>query len=136
MTSPEVAVLGYKWYEHPELRQFKAGWDRIDRECSTFFASLGYEKIPDSNAFRAVAPSDRRVALFAHQGFGKLFFSWLMHIPYPQFCVQFGLCHTGMTVVEFQDENGIVFPKLLTFSSDGHLYREGLPLDYNHKTKI
>lgn len=133
---PDVREKGHRWYEHPELAPFKAGWERIDRECTAFFAALGYERIPDTPAFKVTAPSGERVALFAHQGFGLAFFSWLLHIPYPQFCMQFDLCHTGMSVVEFKEEAGICYPKVLTHSSDSHLYREGLPLDYNHRIRF
>lgn len=134
--SKEVVALGHKWYEHPKLAHLKEGWLRVARESERFFADLGYERINGTAAFKAVAPTDQRVAMFAHQGFGLSFFSWLMHIPYPQFCMQFDMCHSGMTVVEFKEVDGLCYPKILTLSSDSHLYREGLPLDYNHKLKF
>jgi len=134
--SAEVAALGHRWYEHPELTAFKGGLERIDRECTAFFAALGYERIAGTSAFKAVAPTDERVALFAHAGFGLAFFSWLLHIPYPQFSTQFDLCHTGISAIEFEEENGLVYPKILTYSSDGHLYREGLPLSYNNRIRL
>ncbi len=31
------------------------------------------------------------------------------------------------------DNNGVVIPKVLTHSNDGHLYREGLSTKYNGK---
>ena len=42
------------------------------------------------------------------------------------------MCHTGMTVIDFKEEGGYAIPKLLTLSSDAHLYREGLPTKYNN----
>ena len=38
--SQEVAKLGHQWYEHPSLAFLKKGWERIDRECTAYFASL------------------------------------------------------------------------------------------------
>lgn len=35
--------------------------------------------------------------------------------------------HTGVTIIEFKEQNGYAIPKVLTLSSDSHLYREGLP---------
>ena len=49
------------------------------------------------------------------------------------FANHFDICHTGMTVIEFKEENGFAIPKLLTLSSDAHLYAEGLPTRYNNE---
>jgi probable phosphoglycerate mutase len=76
--------------------------------------------------------SNKRIALFAHQGFGLAFLSALLDIPYPMLSTHFDICHTGMTVIEFADNGGFSVPKVLTLSSDSHLYREGLPTKYNN----
>ncbi len=133
MQSAEVRALGDRWYEHPKLTCFAPGYHRIAAEGTAFFRSLGYERIEGSGAFRAVAPTEERVALFAHQGFGLAFFSWLLNIPYPQFCTQFDFCHTGMSVVTFDEEDGLCYPKLLSHAETGHLYQAHLPLNYNNK---
>ena len=39
-----------------------------------------------------------------------------------------------MTVVEFKDEGGITIPTILTYGSDSHIYKEGLPT--NHYNRI
>ena len=138
LASAEVRALGDRWYEHEAFAEhdYKSGIERVARETDALFASLGYEHIRGSGTYRAVRPNDERVALFAHQGFGLAFFSQLLDIPYPQFALQFDMCHSGVTVVEFKDEGGIAIPKICTFSSDSHLYREGLPLDYNHQFRF
>ena len=41
------------------------------------------------------------------------------------------MCHSGITVIEFQENEGFAVPRVLTMSSDFHLYREGLPTRYN-----
>ena len=79
-----------------------------------------------------IQQNNDRVALFAHQGFGLAFLSEVLDIPYPLFTNHFDMCHTGMTVIEFREENGVAIPKVLTLSSDAHLYREGLPTKYNN----
>lgn len=60
--------------------------------------------------------------------------SHLLDIPYPMFSTHFELAHTGMTVVEFRDECGIAIPNVLTYGSDSHRYKEGLPT--NHYNRI
>ncbi|MBR4720136.1 MAG: hypothetical protein IK057_00045, partial [Clostridia bacterium] len=76
-------------------------------------------------------PSDKRVALFAHQGFCVSFLSSILDIPYPYIASHFDICNTGMTVVEFRNENGVSFPKVLTLSNDSHIYWEGLIAGYD-----
>lgn len=128
----EMTELGQKWYEHPEVKGFdfqsKLQWiyDEIDR----WLLSLGFEH--KDGRFRIVEPNGERIALFAHAGFGGLFISYLLDIPYPKFVSQFDMCHTGMTVIEFQELGEYAVPRILTYSSDSHIYREGLPTRYNN----
>ena len=130
---PSVTALGLAWYDHPELKQynFKKGLDRIQKELDALLLKHGYEHIPGTGTYKAVRPNDDRIALFAHQGFGMNFMSQLLDIPYPFYATHFDMTHTGMTVIEFKDEgDGIVIPKVLTLSSDAHIYKEGLPTNY------
>lgn len=134
-STPELISLGEKWYEHPDIKDFhfEKGIERISREADGFFASLGYEHINGSGKYKVIDLNDERVALFAHQGFGLAFLSCMLDIPYPMFVQHFDICHTGMTVIEFKEQNGYVFPKVLMLSSDSHLYKEGLPTNYNNR---
>ncbi|MBQ6947166.1 MAG: histidine phosphatase family protein [Clostridia bacterium] len=136
LLSPEVLGLGHEWYKHPKLTRYEAGCKRIAKVATQFFESLGYERVEGTPLFKVTRPNEERVALFAHAGFGLAFLSWLMDIPYPRFATQFDLCHTGMCVIEFKEENGLCHPKILIHSADGHLYKEDLPLDYNHRVNI
>ena len=131
---PSVTALGLEWYKHPALEKynFKKGLDRIAKEMDALFLELGYEHIPGTGTYKAVRPNDDRVALFAHQGFGMNFLSYLLDIPYPMFSTRFDMTHSGITAIEFRDEGGIVIPKVLTLSSDSHIYKEGLPTNYNN----
>ena len=129
-----VRDLGDDWYEHPELKQYdlKKGIDRIYEESDKFFASLGYEHDRHTGRYKVVSHTDKRVALFAHQGFGLLFLSSVLDIPYPQFSTRFDMTHSGVTVIEFAENDGIVIPRILTLSNDSHIYKEGLPTNYNN----
>ena len=133
-----IRQLGDEWYNHPEFEKYnyKKGIDRICEETDKFFLSLGYEHIKGSGKYKIEQPNDDRVALFAHQGFGIAFLSCLLDIPYPQFANHFDMCHTGITVIEFRDEGGFAFPRVLTLSSDSHLYRDGLPTNYHNRLRF
>lgn len=133
---PEVQALGDKWFEHPDIasqHDYKTEIGIIDRHTDEFLASLGYEHDREQKIYRAAAPNDEHVALFAHYGFGMGFLSSLLDIPYSTFCTHFDIGHSGMTVINFRDQNGIVIPQVLTFSSDSHIYAEGLPTKYNNE---
>ena len=131
--SKEIRDLGDRWYDHPEFaaHNYKKGIDRIYDASDGFFAGFGYEHERYTGRYKAVSPNQKRIALFAHQGFGLAFLSCLLDIPYPMVCTHFDICPTGMTVIEFQQFTPYAFPKILTHSSDSHLYRDGLPTVYN-----
>lgn len=130
----EIRDLGDRWYDAPGFEQYEAGINRVYNEADAFFASLGYEHIRYTGKYKVTRANDERVALFAHQGFGLAFISCILDIPYPTFSTHFDIGHSDMTVIEFAEKDGYCIPKILTYSSDSHLYREGLPTLYNHET--
>lgn len=131
-TSPEVVAMGQRWYDHPELAELKPGVEAFYDEVDEFMLSLGYEHVRYTGRYKVITPNKERVALFAHQGFGIVFLSCLLDIPYPVYCTRFDICHTGVTTIDFQEFDGYAVPKVLVHSSDAHLYKEGLPTKYNY----
>lgn len=133
--SEEVRRLGRKWYEHPAFKDttFGLGIERVQKASDEFLKSLGYEHDLENNCYIPVHPTDERVAIFAHQGFGLCFLSCLLDIPYPMMSVNFDFGHSGMTVIEFAEKDGIVVPCVLTLANDSHLLRDGLPTHYQNR---
>lgn len=131
--SDKVRELGDRWYELEEFSgfKFKAGMERVNRESDAFLESLGYRHNRRAKNYEVLRSSSERIALFAHQGFGLAFLSSILDIPYPMFSTHFDMGHTGVTVIEFSNENKETVPKILTLSNDSHLYREGIPTNYN-----
>ena len=127
--SPEVRALGMRWYEHPAFAEttFGAYMQKMGKECDEWTASLGYVRVGDG-LYREEKPNKDRVALFAHAGFGGAFFSYLLGIPYPQYSQTFDLAHSSLTVVEFEEKNGVCVPRVMTLSNDAHLFHENLPV--------
>ena len=133
MASEAVESLRGEWYNYDYFTQTNAreGVSRIQAETYNFLASLGYKKAANGNYYSATAVNEKRVALFAHEGFGMAFLSALLGMPYPTFCLHFGLEHSSMTVIEFGGTDFVV-PCVLQVSNDSHLYKEGLPVNYNN----
>lgn len=142
--TPQIRRLGMKWTEHDRYRgtlteeHVAATADKID----VFFAELGYEHDRENCIWRAVRPNDERVALFAHQGFGLLFLSLVLDIPYPMLAVRADMGHSGMTVIEFGDTHGVggngsadgySVPRMLQLSNDSHIWEDSLPVKYQNR---
>lgn len=135
--TPEIIALGKRWYEHPKFKteefvgkDYKAAIERVQEGSDTLFESLGYRRVSDGK-YEVVSDNSRRVALFAHQGFGIAFLSCVLGIPYPLFSSHFDIFTPGVTVIEFTNVNGYAYPKVLEHSSSAHLYKEGLPTKYS-----
>lgn len=136
--SPEIRSLGDLWYHHKSFEDtnFKKGIERIYDESDKFLSLLGYEHERYTGRYKCVSPTNDRIALFAHQGFGIAFLSCILDIPYPTFSTHFDMTHTGITVIDFSDDGGYCNPTVLTLSSDAHIYSEGIPTKYNNSIYI
>lgn len=133
LTSKEVRDLGDEWYRHPDLTQYEAGIKRVYDNVDAFMSSLGYEHERYNGRYKVTRRNDKRVALFAHQGFGLAFLSSLLDIPYPTFSTHFDMSHSNLTVIDFNEEGGYAIPRVMTLSNDSHIYKEGLPTKYNNE---
>lgn len=133
MNSREVRALDDKWYDYPGFppNRFKEGVLRVDRELDAWIETLGYKHDRENRCYIPIAPNDQRVALFAHHGFGMLFFSSLLDIPYPIVATRLEQSFSGLSVVRFENEGERIYPRLLELSCDAHLYKSDLPTEYN-----
>ncbi len=136
--SEEVRLLGREWYRHPFFKndRYGEGICRIQRETDAFLESLGYRHDLANNCYEAIAPNDKKIALFAHQGFGLAFLSCVLDIPYPYYSTHFDITTTGVTVIEFSNNKAPIIPVTLTHSDISHLYGEHLPTKYNSRGYI
>jgi len=131
--SDDVKKLGKNWFDHPAFKNtlFKSGTQRVQTEVDKFMLSLGYEHDHENNGYIATRPNEDRIALFAHQGFGMIFLSCLLDIPYPLFSTHFDMSHSNMTVIEFAG-NDFVIPRALQVSNDSHIFASGMSTDYQN----
>lgn len=132
LASEEIRSLGDKWYNHPKLLEynFEKGIKRIDNAVDEWLLGLGYKHDRKTGRYEIVNQNSKKVALFAHAGFGLAFLSSVLDIPYSEFCIKFDICHTGLTVIEFCEYDKFAIPKILTLSNEAHLFKNGVPLNY------
>lgn len=132
LVSPAVAALGEDWYRYVSFRGcgYEEGMKRVRQQIYAFLESLGYRYSAETRTYTAIVPNEKRVALFAHEGFGMLFLSTVLGIPYPMASTHMGLEHSTMTVIHFEGDSDVV-PRMLQLSNDSHLYADNLPTRYN-----
>ena len=103
--------------------QAKAGYVQLMRDSDDFLARLGYTR--DGNEYVITSPSEERVAVFCHQGFGLTWLSHLLRIPPNIFWTEFDITHTGVTLLEFRNYScGRTVPKCLFLSDMSHLFSD------------
>lgn len=129
--SKDVRDLGMKWYTHLafENTTYQKGMERIAGASDEWLFSLGYKRTECEGIYTEERKNTERIALFAHAGFGSAFLSHILGVPYPQYSQMFDLSHSCMTVIEFNDNGGIVIPSVITMSNDAHLYEARLALN-------
>ena len=140
--NPSVRALGMDWYKHEYFKglPFEKGMQRIYDAVDEFLLGLGYQHDRENYCYKKVGKSPDKVALFAHGGAGAMIMSAILDIPYPQFSTRTALGHTGVSVFGFGTgawgDEGKVYPQLLQYSNDSHLYKENLLTGYNNALNI
>ena len=130
--SKQVRDLGQNWtdYEFFKATNFKRGVERINKETDAFMLSLGFLHDREKGGYEVVKPNNKKIAFFAHQGFGLAFLSSLLDIPYPMVCTNFDMGHSGVTVIYFSENSQMSYPRVLQLSNDSHLYKEEILKKY------
>lgn len=136
--SSEVRALGEAWHTHPAFGAypFTRGVERVNGAVDGFMESLGYRHDRTRGCYEVVSSNEKRVALFAHQGFGMCFMASLLDIPYPTYCTHFDFGHSSMTVVRMEEHGPVAYARALQLSNDSHLYKEGILTGYHNRFKF
>lgn len=124
-------------YECTGIRdsQMKKAVDRIEKGGNDFLERLGYKE--ENGVYRIINKNEEKVALFCHSAFARAWLSILLHIPLHTMWASFNYTHTGVTVLEFaNNDNGVTAPKCLCYSDVSHLYAEGLDLIHDNNIEI
>ena len=107
----------------------------IEKNGYDFLERLGYRH--EGDVFKITKKNDDRIALFCHSAMARAWISILFRIPLHVVWASFAYTHTGVTVLEFKNnENGVTAPKCLCFSDMSHLYEAGLDMLHDNKTEI
>lgn len=114
-------------YECDYIRdsEMKKAVDYIEKNGYEFLEKLGYKY--ENGVYKILKPGDEKVALFCHAAFSRAWISVLLHIPLHIMWAGFDYEHSGVTVIEFENnENGVTAPTCLRYSDTSHLYAAGI----------
>lgn len=153
LCSKSVRDMGDDWVNHPGFKDttFAAGHLRIRKQTREFIEKYGFVWDEEKGMYKnnnyikteidftydpsvktSYSNDEKRIALFAHHGFGTNFLAALLGIPFPQVCLKMNFGHTGMTVIQFDEKNEYIAPMMLTMANDGHLLADNMPTAYNN----
>lgn len=124
-------------YECDGIKQseMKKAVDYIEKNGNEFLERLGYKE--ENGIYRIIRPNNDRVALFCHAAFARAWFSVLLHIPLHIMWAGFDYDYTGVTVIEFaNNDNGITAPKCHHYADHSHLYAEGIESAVNDLSQM
>ena len=107
----------------------------IGEHGNEFLERLGYQE--ENGVYRILRNNEEKVALFCHAAFARAWLSVLLHIPIHIMWASFQYTHTGVTVVEFENNsNGFTAPRCLCYSDVSHLYASNLDLLHDNRVEI
>jgi probable phosphoglycerate mutase len=118
---------GY-YYRNDEA---KKGAESLEKSSDEFLKKLGFLRTGEGNGYKVTEKNSKKIAIFAHQGFGLHWLAHLTKTPYHVFTATFEISHTGVTIIHFNEKTEITYPQILTVSDLSHIYTENLPRLYN-----
>jgi len=108
----------------------KTATARIEEGGRAFLERLGYRE--EAGVYRILQPNEDKVALFCHSVMARAWISTLLHIPIHLMWSGFRYTHTGVTVLNFpNNENGFTAPICLCYNDMSHLYAHGPDMYYD-----
>jgi broad specificity phosphatase PhoE len=115
--------------------QMRSKVAEIEKNGDDFLERLGYRR--EGENYRILWDNNERVALFCHAAFSRAWISTLLHIPLHIMWSSFEYTHTGVTVIEFNNNSdGLTAPRCLVYSDISHLLAENLDTRYNNGKEI
>lgn len=106
--NPEVLSLGKKWFTHPLFNNdnFELAFNFYEENITKWLDSIGIERDANTGECHLKESHLENVALFAHGGFGSIFLSYILNIPYNISCLAFHELSTcGIVELEINEND-------------------------------
>lgn len=101
--------------------------DRLYRELDEWLLSLGIERC--GLYYKLNNPKYNTVAMFCHAMSYSASLAHIFNLTYPFVLLSFSMPQTGVTVIEFKnEENGFAFPRLMRVGNVDHLINNNIEI--------
>jgi broad specificity phosphatase PhoE len=127
LRAPEVLADLNQWDKLPlfDLPNLAPIRESIRTYSDDFFRRQGFTR--DGHIYRFERENRKRIAFFAHLGFGLAWLSHLLDIPLPLMWAGFYLHPSSVTTILFDERSpGAAVPRVIGMGDLSHLYRTGL----------
>jgi hypothetical protein len=117
------------WHQTPPVHedQLAERFARLVKASDEFLMRLGYAR--EGRRYRCIAPTDDRIAMFCHGGFGLTWLAHLLEIPVQTMWSGFWLPPSSVTMVLMEQQSSDwAVPRCVGMGDTSHLYAAGLPI--------
>jgi len=102
-------------------------YEEVKNASDAFLLRHGYKR--ESGLYRCINPSQERIAVFCHGGFGLAWLSHLLEIPLPLMWSGFWLAPSSVTTIFFEQRSADwSVPRCVALGDTSHLYAAGLAI--------
>ncbi len=110
-----------------EGNDFLEIYEKLRRDSDSFLARHGY--VREGGRYRCTAPTEEKIAVFCHNGFGLTWLAHLLELPPTLVWSGFWLPPSSVTTILFDKRSDEwATPRCIGLGDVSHLYQAGLPV--------
>lgn len=111
-------------FSNPSIRQ---GFTEIQSHSDRFMEAAGFRR--EDGRYRILQPSERKIAVFCHMGFGLTWLAHLLEMPLPLLWSGIWLAPSSVTTILMDTRSDQwAVPRCLGLGDISHLYDSNLPV--------
>ena len=108
-------------------------YQRLREGSDKLLSDLGYTRISRA-VYEASPGSEKKVAVYCHEGASMLWLSYLTGIPAHIFWSSFDITHTAVSIFRFAAD-GKTNARCIAMCDTSHIYAEGLPMLHQNRMR-
>ncbi|MEI6132564.1 MAG: histidine phosphatase family protein [Bacillota bacterium] len=115
------------WFEYKNIKESEVleSYKKLEQDSDAFIRKLGYERV--DGRYRIIKPSQDKVAVFCHAGFGLTWIAHLLAIPPTLIWSGFWVAPSSVTTILFEERSSEwAVPRCISLGDISHLYSTGI----------
>jgi broad specificity phosphatase PhoE len=117
------------WHQCASLKKYSIleAFEEVRKNSDNFLERHGYKR--EGGRYRILHPSEEKIAVFCHAGFGMTWLAHLLEIPVTLVWSGFWFPPSSVTTVLLEERSpGWAVPRCIGVGDVSHLYEAGLPV--------